>query len=78
VVDERFVVPLANYIALYAALFGLGAVCAAKGKFRFLVLGLVFPIFWIVGAVRPAKPHSVWARVRTTYFDSRTANDTWQ
>jgi hypothetical protein len=69
--------PLANYIALYAALLSCGAICGAKGKYRFLVVGLCFPIFWIVGAVRPAKPGSLWTKIRATYFESRRPEDTW-
>jgi len=71
--------PLGNYIALYAILFACAAICAAKGRFRLLVVGLFFPFFWIVGAVRPAKPDSIFARIRTTYFagDPRTPEDTW-
>jgi hypothetical protein len=35
-----------------------------KGKTAFALLGLVFPIFAIVGACRVAKPGSPWAEKR--------------
>jgi hypothetical protein len=53
-------VSLAGYIVLYAVLIGCAATCAIKGKFWFVGFGLVLPIFWIVGAVRPGKPGSAW------------------
>jgi hypothetical protein len=52
---------LAGYIVTYAILLGCAVVCAMKGKFGFAALGVFLPIFWIVGAVRPAKRNSFWA-----------------
>ncbi len=52
---------LAGYIVTYAILLGCAAICAMKGKLRFVALGILLPIFWIVGAVRPAKSNSFWA-----------------
>jgi hypothetical protein len=51
---------LAGYIVTYAILLGCAVVCFMKGKIRFTAVGLVLPIFWIVGAVRPAKRDSAW------------------
>jgi hypothetical protein len=72
--------PLGHYIAYYAILLACGLVCAAKGKYRFAAVGIVLPFFWILGAVRPAKPGSLWARARYTYFarDHEVRADTWQ
>jgi hypothetical protein len=65
-------------IAYYAILLACGTICAAKGKYRFTAVGIVLPFFWILGAVRPAKQGSLWARIRHTYFarDPDPA-DTW-
>jgi hypothetical protein len=52
---------LAGFVVTYAILLGCGVVCFVKGKVRFTALGVLLPIFWIVGAVRPAKPDSMWA-----------------
>ena len=52
---------VAGYIVTYAILLGCAVVCFMKGKIRFAALGIVLPILWIVGAVRPAKPDSAWA-----------------
>jgi hypothetical protein len=42
--------------------FGLAVVCALKGKWAFALFGLVFGVFWLIGATRLAKPRSWWAR----------------
>jgi hypothetical protein len=39
-----------------------GAVTALKGKWGFFFLGLFIGPLWIIGAIRPAKPDSYWAR----------------
>jgi hypothetical protein len=39
-------------------------VCIAKGKLAAGLIGIVVPIVAIVGAIRLAKPSSVWARRR--------------
>jgi lysyl-tRNA synthetase class 2 len=54
-------VGLAGYIVIYAILVGCAVVCFMKGKIGFAALGILLPILWIVGAVRPAKPDSAWA-----------------
>ncbi|HXW58158.1 MAG TPA: hypothetical protein VEJ23_01640 [Solirubrobacteraceae bacterium] len=51
---------VAGYIVTYAILLGCAVVCFMKGKIGFTALGVLLPIFWIVGAVRPAKPASTW------------------
>lgn len=53
---------LAGYIVASALVLGCFAICAMKGKLGFVAFGVILPIFWIVGAVRPAKPNSFWAR----------------
>jgi signal peptidase I len=40
----------------------VGSITAAKGKWWTLVLGLVLFPAWIVGAIRLAKPNSLWER----------------
>jgi hypothetical protein len=46
-------------------------VCVFKGKYRLAVFALPFPMLAIVGAVRLARPGSVWAR--RWYSAARTA-----
>jgi hypothetical protein len=50
------------WIALTVADVSLGVITFLKGKYRFGIVGLLFSIFWIVGAIRLAKPDSWWAR----------------
>jgi hypothetical protein len=45
-------------------LLALGVICAMKGKWLFYVLGCFAGVFWIVGAMRLAKPNSYWAEHR--------------
>lgn len=49
--------------ALGAWAIGLALVNAAKERFGFVLLSLVVPPLGLIGAVRLAKPHSLWARV---------------
>lgn len=49
-------------VVVVCALLGFGVVCAMKGKWVFFALGWFTGIFWIVGALRLAKPGSWWAR----------------
>jgi signal peptidase I len=49
-------------IAWTLVLLVLAAITAAKGKWGTLVLGLIVFPAWLVGALRLAKPHSLWAR----------------
>ena len=39
-----------------------GVITGLKGKYGFLAAGLLIGLFWIVGALRLAKPDSWWAR----------------
>lgn len=39
-----------------------GIVTAMKGKWGFFILGFVVPLIWVVGALRPMKLNSYWAR----------------
>lgn len=36
--------------------FGLG--CIQKGRWLMFLLGIVLPLFWIVGALVPSKPQT--------------------
>ena len=56
--------------AVFAAVGGIGffgiamaLVNAAKEKFGMVIWSLLIPVLGLVGAVRLAKPHSVWARL---------------
>jgi hypothetical protein len=60
-VDGKDAMHLAGYIVAYGIVLGCAVICAMKGKFGFVALGVFLPIFWIVGAVRPSKPGSSWA-----------------
>lgn len=50
-------------------------VCGMKGKWGFVVLGFLVPVFWIVGAVKLAKPTSWWAR---RYYGDATMSESEQ
>ena len=50
-------------ITIATDLFAAG-VCMVKGKLTAGLIGIVVPIMAIVGAIRLAKPSSVWARRR--------------
>ena len=52
------------YILFGAAILLTPVICAMKGRWGFLLLGLFpFPILpWFVGAGLPATPSSYWAR----------------
>jgi hypothetical protein len=50
-------------------------VCGLKGKWGFVVLGFALPILWIVGAVKMAKPNSIWAR---QYYGDVTMSESEQ
>ena len=59
---------VSSYIAaaVVVAVLGLtvlaGAVTALKGKWGLFFLGLFIGPLWFVGAIRPAKSDSYWAR----------------
>lgn len=52
----------AGVFVLVLALLALPVMCASKGKWGFLLLGVLIHWFWIVGAIRLGKPESWWAR----------------
>ena len=39
-----------------------GVITGLKGKYGFLAAGLLIGLFWVVGAIRLAKPESWWAK----------------
>lgn len=57
---------LAGWLYLITIAINLAAagVCIVKGKLAAGLIGIVVPIVAIVGAIRLAKPSSVWARRR--------------
>jgi hypothetical protein len=40
----------------------LPVICALKGKWWYALFTPFVGLFGLVGAIRPAKPHSYWAR----------------
>jgi hypothetical protein len=50
-----------GYIVAYMILLGCAAVCVLKGKRGLLAVGVILPFAWILGAVRAARPESLWA-----------------
>ena len=62
------VVSVAAVIAIDLALAG---VTLMKGKLWTGLLGLFIPLLLIIGAIRLARPHSVWARKRYEARDGR-------
>jgi lysyl-tRNA synthetase, class II len=49
-------------LLLIGGLLALGTICAMKGKGVYFALGWFSGIFWVIGAIRIAKPKSRWAR----------------
>jgi hypothetical protein len=59
------------YTLLVFVVVVCAGLCAAKGRWGYLLAGAVtLGIFWIVGATRPAMSGSVWARI----LSARQAN----
>jgi hypothetical protein len=58
--------PLAIWLYLITVAFNLAVagVCIIKGKLATGLIGIVVPILAAIGAIRLAKPSSVWARRR--------------
>lgn len=52
----------ALFIAVLALTLLTGVVTALKGKWGFFFLGFFIGVLWIIGAIRPAKADSYWAR----------------
>jgi hypothetical protein len=48
-------------ILIVGLLLSLAVICAMKGKWGFAFLGLLLYPVWLIGAIRLAKPGSLWA-----------------
>jgi hypothetical protein len=59
--DREVVMELARAIVGTAVLLGMLVVCGMKGKWVFVLLGFGFPVLWVIGAIKLAKPTSWWA-----------------
>jgi hypothetical protein len=57
---------IALYLATVAFNLALAMVCIIKGKLATGLIGIVIPVLALAGAIRLAKPSSVWARRRYT------------
>jgi hypothetical protein len=57
-VDAGVAIVLAGLLASVVT----GVVTGLKGKYGFLAVGLLIGLFWILGAIRLAKPDSWWAK----------------
>lgn len=55
-------VDIAIVVVLAALVLALPVICALKGKWGFVFLGVLIHWFWIFGVIRLAKPSSRWAR----------------
>ena len=55
-------IAVALFIAALVFIVFAGVVTALKGKWGLFFLGLFFNVLWIIGAIRPAKADSYWAR----------------
>ncbi|MFE5604585.1 hypothetical protein ACFQ8O_36040 [Streptomyces coelicoflavus] len=51
-----------NVIATVAGNFLFSLLALAKGKARLAILGVIVPVIALIGAVRLARPGSLWAR----------------
>jgi hypothetical protein len=60
----RGVVAIVAYLATLAFDLVMAGVCIIKGKLATGLLGVVVPFLALIGAIRLAKPSSVWARRR--------------
>ncbi|HYB86875.1 MAG TPA: hypothetical protein VEC76_08505 [Streptosporangiaceae bacterium] len=57
---------IALYLATVALNLALAVICIIKGKLATGLIGIVIPVLALVGAIRLAKPSSVWAQRRYT------------
>jgi len=62
---------IAELVSLAAALL----TCLLKGKYLMSFLLIICPVGWVVGAVRIAKPNSVWARMFYTGPKAQLAHE---
>jgi hypothetical protein len=54
---------MAVVIGLLVVLYGVPAtITGLKGKYGYLAVGVFIHVLWWIGAIRLAKPDSVWAR----------------
>lgn len=65
-VSNRALLGTGIYVAVVLLHLATAAVCIGKGKLATALIGVVVPIVATVGAIRLAKPASVWARRRYT------------
>jgi len=70
VADEAALVTRAAVGSTVVLHVGFALVNAAKGKYVTAALGIVIPFVGLVGALRLARPHSLWAR---TYSKDKRA-----
>jgi hypothetical protein len=61
------------YLGTVAVNLAVAGVCIVKGKLATGLIGIVVPTVAIVGAIRLAKPSSVWARRRYAGAEPRRA-----
>jgi hypothetical protein len=62
-------VHLVFVVVIFGLYLSFPIICAMKGKWLLVVVGLFVPLCWLVGALRLAKPGSFWARTR--YDDAK-------
>jgi hypothetical protein len=66
---------VAAYVVELAIALGCLVICGMKGKWGFVVLGFILPVFWVIGAVKMAKPMSWWA---SRYYGDVAMSDSEQ
>lgn len=62
-------------LILIGGLLTAAVVCAMKGKWVFFAFGWFSGVWWIVGAMRLAKPQSRWAKRRYGDVDLERARE---
>jgi len=60
----RSVLAIVGYLLTVAVNLALAVICIIKGKLATGLIGVVIPVVAAIGAIRLAKPSSVWARRR--------------
>ena len=66
VADSLTIVSVLFLLIALAVSIGTAVICLLKAKYWTFVAGLFIGLFWVVGAIRLAKPSSWWAR---RYYD---------
>jgi len=51
-----------GFILLLVITLGPLVICVLKGKYGFALFGVLISALWWIGAIRLAKPTSLWAR----------------